>query len=348
MGKFIKYPSIDQFRDVVRNVTHKTRYDGKDETGAPIYTNRTLPVINVTLTEKIHGTNAGVCYSNRDGFWVQKRTSVCTPENDNAGCAFTAHAVKDVWIDLIKKLAEYHDVDLDKSIITVFYEWCGGNIQKLSAVSGLSKRAIIFQHAKVTNEDGSSKWIPTKTDEPIKDEESLIFNIMDFPTYEFEIDFNKPQIVQNDLVELVLNTIEPNSPVGKKFGIENNIGEGVVASFILDDELYQFKVKGEKHSNSKVTTLPKVDNEQIQKLQDLAQKVTPAWRLEQMFDLANDTINGKEPETKNIGEFMRLLNQDIIKEETNTIHEQGLDLKAISKYVSVIARDYFFSRINQM
>lgn len=346
MSQFIKYPSIEQFRDIIRSVTSRTRFDGLDEQGNAVFVNRPLPIIEAVAVEKIHGTNAAVCYSNKDGFWVQKRTSVCTIESDNAGCAFTAYAIQDVWVRLMKELAEHHGIDLDKNIITIFYEWCGGNIQKNSAVSNLSKRSIIFMHAKVTNEDGSTKWIKTTTDKPISDEDSLIFNIQDFPTYNITIDFNNSHVAQNQLVDLVLNTIEPNSPVGRQFGVDGNIGEGVVVSFMIEDDLYQFKVKGEKHSATKVKTLAAVDDVQIQRLNELAQQVTPAWRLEQMYALANDTINGKEPDVRNIGAFLKMVNQDIAKEEMQMIHELGVDFKALCKPVSTIARMYFMEQLN--
>ena len=39
---------------------------------------------------------------------------------------------------------------LNKNIITVYYEWCGGSIQKNSALTGFDKKAFIFQHFKIS------------------------------------------------------------------------------------------------------------------------------------------------------------------------------------------------------
>jgi hypothetical protein len=42
----IRYPSIDQFRNVVKAVNFRTNYDGKDEaTGKPKFVPRTQPTL---------------------------------------------------------------------------------------------------------------------------------------------------------------------------------------------------------------------------------------------------------------------------------------------------------------
>ena len=63
---------------------------------------------------------------------------------DNAGCAFSAWTNKQAWMSVINTLANEHNIDLTVNIISVYYEWAGGNIQKLSALSGVDKSAVIF------------------------------------------------------------------------------------------------------------------------------------------------------------------------------------------------------------
>ena len=128
----------------------------------------------------------------------------------------------------------------------------------------------------------------------------------------------------------------------------STVGEGVVCTFRLNGTLQQFKVKGTAHSASKVKTLKPVDNEKLQKVQDVAQQVTPAWRLEQMFALANDTINGGIPTMQNMGSFMKLLNQDILKEESDVIAEAGLEPKEVFSTVSKIARQWYNEELNRL
>ena len=68
MKRHINFGSIKQFRDIVRDVEHLTRFEEKDvRTGKNIYNNNPLPVLTITGTEKIHGTNGAVCYNDIDG-----------------------------------------------------------------------------------------------------------------------------------------------------------------------------------------------------------------------------------------------------------------------------------------
>ena len=355
MKRMIKYPSIEQFRTIIKNVQHAAQYVRYDEATGQTIMNRgaAMPKVTAVATEKIHGTNASVCYSIPDGFWIQKREGLCTLEEDNAACAFYATQNQSAWMDVIERLAKEHNVDLNTRIITVYYEWCGGNIQKNSAVSSLDKMGIIFRHFKVSplepSETESAVWYETKVaGEWVDFKEARIFNISNFPTYEIEIDFNQPLLSQNKMVDLVENTIEPNSPVGRQFGVDGNVGEGVVVSFLYKDSMYQFKVKGEKHSASKVKTLKVVDDEKLQKIQEVAQQVTPAWRLEQMFALVNDTVNGGVPAMDKMGPFMKALNQDIIKEEADVMVSAGLEPKEVFSVVARIARQWYSEELDRL
>jgi len=55
MKRFISMGSIPQFREVVKNLQYQIRYDGLDEDGNAVYTDRKMPTIKVQATEKIHG-----------------------------------------------------------------------------------------------------------------------------------------------------------------------------------------------------------------------------------------------------------------------------------------------------
>ena len=418
MIRHIKYPSIPQFAAVIKNIQFDTGYQGNDENGKPIYDPfANYPTINTTATEKIHGTNASVCYSNSDDFWVQNRLRIITKEEDNAHCAEHAIINKDQWLTLIKALASEYNIDLDHNVISIYFEWCGGNIQKNSAMSSITEYyAIIFRHfavSPVIPNDKEPRWYETKIkDKWISDSKHNIVNISNYPCYDFTIDFGNPLAIQNKMIDTIDKCIEPSSPVGEQFGIRGNVGEGLVIAFIHNNILYQFKVKGDKHaahlsmkdikidpviertltkflrlaesrefsykfddnnititssknttitvqceqgdnptegnsvlSNYKVKKLKKVDDTAIQKIQDMATAVTPLWRLEQMFDLANDTINGGTPDVSNMRSFMKYLNNDIVKEESTTLMNVGLKPRDVFKSTSNIARSYFHDRL---
>jgi hypothetical protein len=153
---------------------------------------------------------------------------------------------------------------------------------------------------------------------------------------------------QNEMIRLVEEDIEPNSPVGKGFGKEGNVGEGIVVTFWFKDELYRFKVKGEKHSNSKVKTLKPVDEEKENAKIEFANYATPAWRLEQMWQNIYGIENEKStPNVKDTGIFLKALMGDIVKEEIDVLAERGLEPKDIAGYVNAIGRKWFNEQLDK-
>lgn len=363
-NKFISFGSIGKFEDVVKNVQNTVRFDGLDEEGNAIYSEKPMPIIEVEGTEKIHGTNAAVCFNNVDGFWVQSRKNKITPVGDNAGCAFSAHAVKDNWMKIINTLIEENGIDSDTQTLSVFYEWAGGNIQKNSACSGLDKRAIIFKYAKVSPIDAESEevstWIETvtygdsmeqshDTEIWLDDPEVKIFNIMNYPTVKATIDFNHPKLAVNGLIELV-EKIEEESLVGKLMGQEKNIGEGYVFQFMFDGGLQRFKVKGEAHSkSSKIRKLKPVDEtkEKI-KIEFVNDVACQAFRLDQMFtEIQNSKYNGniRDMSKKDTGEFIRLVVNDVMKEELQEMAKRGLEPKECNGMISKVCVTYFQDRL---
>jgi len=385
MKRFIRYGSIVQYRNVVKDVKHSTYCVGYDEDKKEILFDRNikLPVITVVGTEKIHGTNASVCYSNPDGFWVQSRKNIIDSHNnpeyvdgsDNAGCAFTAYENKEEWLSIINMLAKEHDIDLDKNIITIYYEWCGGNIQRYSAVSTLDKMAIIFRHFKVSpiepqvddaGQETFAEWVETcivgrkgmnKNGEMVEnlnfwvqDSKSGILNIMNFPIVSLEIDFNNPLLAQNKLIDLVAK-MEINSPVGQALGVENNTGEGYVFTFTYKDILHKFKVKGEKHAkgSGKVTTLKPVDDVLEQAKIDFVNNVacTPS-RLEQAWQECFGIDNEKdEPSRKATGAFLKFMINDTVKEESDIMATNKISLKDINSMIANVARTWFNAKLDR-
>lgn len=369
MKKKINFGSILQFRNIVKDIRHSSKYIGKDKEGNNIFDNNIKePILDAIASEKIHGTNAGVSFNNLDGFWVQSSNNILTTEKDNYACAFYANQNEKKWLEIINKLVEEYKINLDTHTITVFYEWCGKGIQDKSAVTDLSKRSIVFQHFKVspikfkdieeTEEmiEEESVWYETsitKINKEVEDKiwvsnnDSDIYNIMNFKHYKLKIDFSRPDLTQNFLIDLVKD-IENCSPVGKSFGKEN-IGEGVVVTLKFKGNVLRFKVKGEKHSKSKVKKIKKVDSELEQKKIDFANYATPAWRLEQawqkLFGLNNEKI---EPDIKFTGDFIRLVIKDIMKEELDILSEKNLEPKQVNSFISKISSKWFREELDKI
>ena len=145
-------------------------------------------------------------------------------------------------------------------------------------------------------------------------------------------------------------SIEHQEEINKVVTLDvNMIGEGIVFSHMTaDGEVYRFKSKGEKHSKaSKVSTLKPVDDAKINNIIETVNKVTPDWRLEQMLDKTFDLMNGGTIDIKRMGEFIRNVVNDVLKEESDTIAAAGLEPKDINAKVSERCRNYFFVNQNE-
>ncbi len=352
MKRFIGYGSIGQFRDVVRSIKERAQFVSYNEETkeATMDRNKKLPILHCTATEKIHGTNASVCYSEPDGLWVQSRKNIITVEKDNAGCAFGVEQHREEWLNIIAALSLDHNIDVTKYVISVYFEWCGGSIQKNSAVSSLDKRAIIFNHFKVSpiepSEIDHSRWCNTNNR---CNQDANIYNITQFKMWSFDINFDSPSLSTNTMIKTVENEIEPSSPLGESMGVIGNIGEGMVVTVWYMNKLYKFKVKGEKHSKSKVKKLAPVDEKfEAIKIDFVNNHACKAFRFEQawqeVFGIENELL---EPSMKQMGDFLRLVFKDIIKEELDVMTTLGIEPKAINGAVAKVARGWFIEELDR-
>lgn len=342
MKKHISFPSIEQFRTVVASINRQFNYVGLDENGEAIYDHKKeKPTLTFKGAVKLHGTNAGVCFNNIGGLWAQSRENIITPDSDNAGFAFFVESNKDVFMNLINMVAKRSDVDLNDNTISIYGEWCGGSIQKGVGITNLPKSFFIFgvkvSPFPIEGEDKprTAYWVDY-TD--LGNSEVRIYNIDDFQTYSLEIDFNAPEMVQNKLGELTL-AVEEECPVAKAFGF-SGVGEGIVWSCEFKGVVHRFKVKGEKHSSSKVKTLASVDVEKINNIKEFVDYAVTESRFNQ--GLEKVFTNGEPIDVKKMGALMKWINDDIIKEEMDTMVANKLEPKDIGKYISAKVREMFF------
>jgi hypothetical protein len=345
--KMIKFPSIEQFKNIVADINRNYNFVGLDENGDAIYDpSRPKPVLTFKGTIKLHGTNAGVSFNMLEGMWAQSRENIITPEKDNAGFAFFVEANRGAFQNLFYDVITTHKINTSENTISIYGEWAGKGIQKSVAISNIDKSFFIFgvkitPHPKDENDKPVAYWIDSSH---LKCPDAKIYNIEDFKTYTIDIDFNNPQLVQNQIIEMTLE-VENECPVGKAFGQEG-IGEGIVFTHRTEDgKRFTFKSKGEKHSKaSKVTTLKPVDDVKLNKIIEVVNQVCISWRLDQALTAACDLLNGGTIDRKHLGNYIRLVIADIIKEESDTISEAGLEPKDINAKVSEVARQYFFQR----
>ena len=314
-----KFPSIDQLRNVVKQVRLNHDYKGSDDLGNPKYQHDTLyPTLKFKGTVKLHGTNAGIVRYLDGHTEYQSRERVLTLESDNAG--FMAAMSQ-------KNLGFLFDRFSFQDYCAIYGEWCGGSIQKGVALNGLEKMFVIFG-IKIDDQ-----W--EELDETLHGEG--IYNILQFPTYEVDIDFENPEMIQNELIRMTIE-VEDCCPVGKYFGVEG-VGEGIV--FTHGD--LRFKSKGEKHSVSKVKTLNPVNIEQLESINQFVEMAVPEQRLEQGISFLKE--NNIEAESKNVGEFLRWVVTDVLKEEGDTMAENNLDEKKVKAAIVNKARTWYFTNM---
>ena len=343
----IKFPSIEQYRTVIRHVQTQSRYAGKDENGNPIYDgSRALPRLKFRGTVKLHGTNAGIVYDvASDSLTYQSRERELSLTSDNAGFMLAQMKYEGVWRDIASLAVNKVIQESPVTKVAIFGEWCGSGIQRGVALTQLPKMFVIFA-IKVVFEDETSRWLPVGEFD-IHLPEFSIFNIDTFPTYEVEIDFAFPEISSNKMVEIT-EAVEAECPVGKYFNV-SGIGEGVVWTCVSpgwNDSGTWFKVKGEKHSTSKVKTLAAVDVEALESLKAFVDATVTEARLEQGLDnLVREQL--KPFEMKSMGDFLRWVYNDVIKEEQDTIVANGIDPKKLGGVIANVARPWFVKKVNE-
>ena len=343
MKKHISYPKIAQFRNVVSNINREITFTGLDEDGNPIYDpSIKKPTLTFKGTVKLHGTNASVCFNSENGFWIQSRQNIITIKKDNAGFAFFAESHKVELCSLLDDLIDEHQIDTEIYTVSIYGEWAGKGVQKGVGISQLDKAFYVFgvKVSKPQDEDFKSYWIDSSN---VRNAECRIFNVEDYETYSIDVDFNMPQLVQNKFGEIT-EKVENECPISKAFGIDNGLGEGVVWSVEYKDSVHRFKVKGDKHSVTKVKKLASVDVEKLKTIQEFINySVT-----ENRFNQAIENVFGKEDlDVKKMGDFIRWFVKDIVSEEMDTMVENRLEPKDVSKYISTEVREMFFKAQNE-
>lgn len=334
--KHISFPSIEQYRNAIRNVRDHAQYTGTDENGDATFDRSVrAPKLKYTGTVKLHGTNAGIVFWPDGQVTYQSRERIITPEDDNAGFAKFAKAN-------ISKLKEFCPVVVRNNPVAIFGEWCGGNIQAKVALNQLPKMFVVFGI-----KDGDV-WLGNNDLALYNEPELNIYNIYQFPTYEIEIDFENPEEAQNRLVDITM-AVEEECPVGKELGVTGT-GEGVV--WTLSDNnpgwtfssKYSFKVKGEKHQNSKVRTVAPVDMERVNSIKEAVDMYLTESRLEQGIDKLREL--GKEFDVKSTGDYLKWIVGDVWKEHGDAIEASGLTQKDVNPVMSRTARLWFMDKLN--
>lgn len=345
----IKWPSIDQFRNVI---THFKSMAQK--------LNKSLPTVKYHGTVKLHGTNAGILTNGVD-VWYQSRENIITPEKDNAGFAnyFTQQEQDNQLVtqlfNQVKAECAKLSIPTENKIIAIYGEWCGGNIQGGAnlALAKLPKMFVIFGIRVIDSfevkDDGNiiykEKYLPRDNLINIQMNECQVYNSLQFPTFEVDIDFAQPQLIQNKLIELTLE-VEQQCPVGAYFKVDG-VGEGIVWAPMNNEWVNAntlFKTKGEKHSPTKVKKLVEVDVERINSINEFIDMTITDSRLQQGIDKLKEQCIPVDD--KATGAFIKWVIGDVIKEEKDRMITSNISDKDLGKFGATKARQFFLNYIN--
>lgn len=314
---FDKFSKIEQFRNIVKQVRDYCSHHKEP-----------LPAVYFKGTIKLHGTNAGVGIKDGELF-CQSRSRIITPEDDNFGFANFVQDNKSYFKSLLNYVCNRAEVD---SCI-LYGEWCGGNIQKGVALSELDKMFVVF--------DGKGYEGGNEISLDIKyidfDSKYKVYNIYEFPSYNILIDFNNPEESVNTLTSIT-EKVEKECPVGKYFNV-SGVGEGVVWTSMFKDNNLRFKVKGEKHSVSKVKKLTSVDPEVLESVKKFVDYAVTNNRLEQ-------GIREVGLDQKNVGKFIGWVSKDINDEEKDVLEKNNLTMKQVGSKIADRARDFYLNKLN--
>lgn len=342
MKELNKMPKIHQFRNVVTSINRLVNFTGLDGNGEATYdASIKKPTITFKGTVKIHGTNAGVSYNDAFGIWAQSKENVLTIEEDNYGFASFVESKRDVFKKFFDLILVNNDVDTSKNTITILGEWAGKGINKGVAISGMERTYFIFgiKVKDTSDENADSFWLFS---DQLVTEDERIYNINEFESFSVDVDFNMPQLSQNKFVELC-QYVEVQCPVGRALGLEGT-GEGIVWVATYKGRKFRFKVKGEKHSSTKVKTLANVD---IEKLNSITEFVTYAVTENRVDQAIQIVFKDGELDIKKMGDYIRWIINDITSEEGDTLKENNLNPKDVNKYLSNRARNMFLKKYNK-
>lgn len=332
---FIKFPSIEQYRHLIKQVQEDVSYSGRDENNKPIYdSSKVLPTLKFCGTVKLHGTNAGVCYNKKNGIYSQSRNRVLTLDKDNSGfCAFVT-PLKTVFETMLQTIPL-----VDEKTCAVFGEWCGDGIMKGVGIAKVPKMFVIFAVVLQGKNENDQIWLDKDEVAKLKSPQHRIFNIYDYQTFTIDINFNNPESVQQQLIDIT-NQIEKECPVALAHGVKNGVGEGIVWTQMDSTQPYRMKVKGDEHRVTTSKTSAPVKPETQESVDEFVKNAVSKQRLEQGIQELF-TSEKKKATLQDTLAFVKWIQADILKEEKDTLETNNLNQQQTIKAIGDVARKWF-------
>jgi len=121
--------------------------------------------------------------------------------------------------------------------------------------------------------------------------------------------------------------------------IEEDFPMGKAKSFI------KCKCGGEKHKDTKrkKKDIAPIDIEKLESINEFVEYSVTESRLNQAIE---NVFNGMEIDIKKLGQFIKWMHSDIMKEESDTMLSNNLEPKDVNKSISTKARKWFLEKYN--
>jgi len=347
MTTHFPFPHIESLREALMKLKFIHQNPVQTGEGWSFDESLPLPTIKFKGSVKLHGTNTAIIFATgKMGVYFQSRERVLSHGDDQNG--FWTTLSKIPYSTLINALPVQLREEWDQTLapIKVYGEWCGKGVMKAAdtAVAQLDKLFVAFA-IQVGN-----RWCSWEDVALFSLPQFRIFNIYQFAKpFDVEINFNdlrNPESeaavkVVNDLTSRTLQ-IEEECPFSKGLGAVGT-GEGIVwHSDVLDADgnPLMFKTKGAKHKNIKEKQIVQLTPDQASSLTELISNVVTEQRLEQGFARL-----GENPSKKQTPEFMKWVENDIKRENADTLAASGLDMKDITSAIQKASREWFLGKV---
>ena len=303
MKAFKRFASIEQFRSVVKQVKDTSSYVGQDEEGKPIF-DYTRKLPTITFTGTVK------LHGTNAAIGYSKQDGLWCQSRERILSIEKDNAGFAFWAESNKEywtdiLGSLVSPPFDYDTVMVYGEWAGGNIQKGVGLSETNKAFYPF-YLEYTIEGEVVKKVTT----PLVDTQ-------DNWLYKEDIGVYAITAFETHLIDIDFNCPE-----------------------LVQNKLAEITEAVEKHSSSKVKTLASVDVEKIGSAVEFADSVVTDSRFNQAID---NVFNGESVDIKKLGDVIKWVMNDVLKEEIDTMAANSLEPKDVGKYISQKVKEKFFA-----
>lgn len=355
----ISWPSIEQFHSVRKTIVHEGDISEKN--------------ITYRAKVKLHGTNSSVQIISKKGKVIaQSRSRILSLSSDNAGFASWVNTVKEKFLN--EKIIKFCEEEKLERLV-IFGEWIGPGVQSGVAASKISEKVFCPFAMIMITEGSEGKQIISSSPDLMEYLVKDIPNVHVIPWYmpendckNLEVTFTKETWRNEEKIDDLLNSlneyvekIDKSDPFIKElFGVEGT-GEGLVFyPFYLDDLMelsfynefsdrdqfskYVFKAKGMSHklSNKQKKSI-QASPENYASIEEYAKSVCTSSRLEQGVREISD--GELKFESKKIPEFVKWIQNELIKETSDEIAQLGVEAKSALKVATRHATNWYLKQM---